>query len=127
MAAAQAIRKRPRTEAKNEILLSLYKKPFVFMHNYSNDAMRIDLFRRSISIKSIEEETINCIRDNIAALGKRISGIERFEIKPVDDEEFKMNYINKVVDLSANGGVSVAHYMEERLDRTNSYPRIIRL
>jgi hypothetical protein len=125
--ASMALMDKSKIAVKNDIILGLYKKPFVFMHDFSRDAIRIDMFRRSISVKTIQEETLDYVRNQIAALNTRIGEIERHEIRPVDDEEFKKGYIDRVVDLTNSGEVSLAYYMEERLDHTKSYSRIIRI
>ncbi len=125
--ALMALQGKPKIEVKNSMIMGLYRKPFALMHDFSRDAIRIDMFRQSVSIKSIGDDTLDYVRDQIAAMGTRISAIERFDIRPVDDDEFRRSFLDRAVDLTMNGEVCLAHYMEERMDPSKSYSRIIRL
>jgi hypothetical protein len=124
--AAMALKGKPRAQVKKEILVGLYKKPFRLMHDFSRDAIRIDMFKQSISIKSIPEGTLDSIRKGVASLSARIAAIEKFEIRPSDDDQFRMGFIDQIVEMTINSDLCIAHYMEERLDHSKSYDRIMR-
>ena len=124
--AMMAYKGSPKALVRREILRGLYKKPFQLMHAFARDAIRIDMFKQSVSIKTIPEETLDYVRRQIALLQERISAIEKSNIRPTDDEDFKKGFIDSVVELTMEGDICLAHYMEERLDNTRSYGRIMR-
>jgi hypothetical protein len=124
--AMMAYRGSPKAAVRRAILRGLYKKPFQLMHSFARDAIRIDMFKQSVSIKTIPSETLDYVRDQIALLQERITAIERSNIRPADDEDFKRGFIDSAVDFTMEGDLCLAHYMEERLDNTKSYGRIMR-
>jgi hypothetical protein len=117
----------PRGTATRKLALSLYNKPYGFLHRYSMEAIKIDLFEQSISVKNIPEAVLTYITEFMQSVRERIAAQEKAELRPVADENMTTEFINKIVDFSAEGSSCLAPYMEERLDNTRTYPRLIRI
>jgi hypothetical protein len=117
----------PKSTAIKKIVSSLYSKPYGFIDRYSREAVKIDLFEQSISVKSIPEHVIAYITEFMQSIRERFGLPDRMEIKPEADFEARNEFISRIVDFSADGSSCLAPYMEERLDNTKSYPRLVRI
>ena len=117
----------PKGTTTKRLAISLYNKPYGFLHRYSMEAIRIDLFEQSISIKNIPDSVVACITGFMQSVRDRIAQQETIELKPAADETAKEEFIGQIVDFSSEGSSCLAPYMEERLDTSKSYPRLIRI
>lgn len=117
----------PKNTAAKRLIASLYGKPFGFMHRCGMDAVKIDMFEQSISIKSIPEHVIAYITGFMHMVRERFGSWGDVDFKPVADYESRNEFVGKIVEFSVDGSSCLAPYMEERLDSTKSYPRLVRI
>lgn len=105
----------PKEEIAKGLFYHLYRMPFKVLYDSSKSALHVGNLLNDMAIKSVEYDAVDRFSKSMSRLEARIKAIEKGEIKPLEDEKLKAEFIDRAVSFSGITDINVVDLMAQRV------------
>jgi hypothetical protein len=107
--------KMPKEDVSKGLFYSLYKMPFKMLYDSSKSALHVALLEQNMAIRTVPYDTVEKFSKSMSKLDARIKSVEKGEIKPQEDEDLKIDFIDKAIEFSKTTEINIIDLIAERV------------
>lgn len=102
-------------EVSKGLFCHLYRMPFKALYDSSKAALHVGNLLNNMAIRSVEYETVDRFSKSMSRLEARIKAIEKGDIRPLEDERLKADFIDRCISFSRITDINVVDVMAQRV------------